>query len=167
MNKLILIVCVALIGVAGCDDRKQPAQKADTPQSATARPTPDDLKDWQPKHPTPQYSLAIEKSDTEPPTYSVVWTAKVDSSGWKMTTESVLVEESMRSWGARAYVIVHEPGPHEKITMEPEVLTGRHDCGTQVVHLAELSVKHTVLDSKPTYPQMYAVVKQAGAPSGE
>lgn len=168
MKNLLPIVVVAVCGlVFGCDERKQSEQKVEAMPKAYAPPSPDEKHDWQPTHPEPEYTLAIEKSDANPPTYSVVWTAKVDSSGWTMATESVLVEESMRSWGARAYILLSEPGPHEKVKMEPEVLTGRHDCGTQVVHLAELSAKHTVLDSKPTYRQMYVVVKHAGQPSGE
>jgi len=172
MKLLLPLVITALITTAGCEERKaSESRSSPAPTSETApapsRPTPDELKDWQPTHPAPKYTLDIEKSDTDPPTYSVVWTATVDSGGWRMTTESVLVEENNRSIEARVYIVLHEPPPGEAVTVSPEVLTGRHDNKTEVIHLAELTAKHTVRDSNPTFPQLFTVVQRAGEPSGE
>ncbi len=148
----------ALLGLVCCEERKEAPAAA--PPAAPARPAVNSL-DLQPTHARPEVTLEIVKSDDEPPHYTVNWTARVDSTGWKMTTDTVLVEEVIDGTVARVYTIVHEPQPGDTVTSTPETLTLSYDAGTRKVDKAELSLKHTVRDSKPTYPQMYAVAKYA------
>jgi hypothetical protein len=159
MRISIIIVIGALISVIGCD--KPQGQDAAPPPStnANAGSSLTNPLDLQPTHPRPEFTLAIEKSASEPPQSSVVWTARVNTGGWKMTTESVLVEDMMGKMTARVYVMVHEPQPGDIVTQAQETLTGRHDAGTTEIQQAELSAKHTVRDSKPTNPQLYSVEK--------
>lgn len=152
-------VCVVLTGMSGCGERgAEPAAPAPASKPAAAAPN----LDLQPTYPEPEYTLAIEKSESDPPQYSVVWTATVNTGGWKLTTESVLVEDSMGKTAARVWIVVHEPQPGDVVTQAVTTLTGRHDAGTTKIEKAELSAKHTVRDSKPTYPQLYSVVKEIG-----
>jgi len=162
MRIIVPTVLVVLV-LTGCEKEAPPAAGPAAAAPAGAKPSAPNL-DLQPTHARPtEYTVAIEKSATEPPTYSVVWTAKVDSSGWKITTESVLVEDDgLGKTVARVYTVLHEPRPDDSISATPEVLTARYDAGEKVVEKAELSAKHTVRDSKPTYPQMYTIVKRAG-----
>ncbi len=156
---IIIVVVGALISVTGCD--KSQEQDAALPPSndTNAGSSLTNPLDLQPTQPRPEFTLAIEKSADGPPQYSVVWTARVNTGGWKMTTESVLVEDMMGKMTARVYVVVHEPQPGDIVTQAQETLTGRHDAGTTEIQQAELSAKHTVRDSKPTFPQMYSVEK--------
>ena len=161
MNRIFPVFMLLLIFTA-CEKQEPPP--ADRPPSNAAAPATSVAPnlDLQPTHATPTYTVAIEESATEPPTYSVVWTARVDTSGWKITTESVLVEEDLGKSVARVFTIVHEPQPGDTVTTTPETLTARYDAGTKLVEKAELNAKHTVRDSKPTYPQLYSVVQRAG-----
>lgn len=114
--------------------------------------------------PEPEYKVWIEKSADDPPKYTVIWSATVNSGGWKLTQESVLVEDRLGKMEARIYAVVHEPQPDEVVTEAEETLTDRYDAGTTEVRLAELSMKHTVKDSKPTYAQLFGIVARYGDP---
>lgn len=166
---LISIAFLLLIGIAGCDDQRGTAATSATsptsptsPTSAERAPKPASNLDLQPTHPQPEYTLAIAKSETAPATYTVVWSVRVDSSGWKLTTEQVLIEDYLGGNIARVTIIVHEPQPGDSVTEGFQTLYGRHDAGITQIQRAELTAKHTVRDSKPKYPQLYSVVMQVG-----
>lgn len=72
----------------------------------------------------PVYDVTLKTGEGEADPSVVTWTAKVPTSGWKMTTESVLVEETTGKMAARVWVILEQPGPDEQVTAKEETLTG-------------------------------------------
>jgi hypothetical protein len=149
----ILSVLVLLMAAVSCDDEPSSRPAATGPAKPAAPAAAE-----RPAAPDPEYALAVSKSD--PKACKVTWSAKVNTGGWKMTTEQVLVEESMRKVTARVYVILEEPGPDEMVTQAEETLTGTHDAGTTKVDAAELSVKRTRRGGQPAFMPLYVVVKR-------
>lgn len=160
MKQILALALMSVIVVAGCNEQ---GEQPETPAKSTVGASEVSANlDLQPTYPAPTYTLVIEKSETDPKQYSVAWTARVNTSGWKMTTENVLIEDSMGKTIARVWIVMHEPQPGDSVTQVAETLAGRHDAGTTQIDKAELSAKHTVRDSKPTYPQTFSVIEQVG-----
>lgn len=111
----------------------------------------------------PTYDAAIEVISEDPPKYAATWTATVNTGGWTMTTESVLVEPPSFGDGmvARVYVILEEPGPGETVTQALETLTGRHETDLPITQI-EFSVKRTVRGDTSPWAPLYSVVKNVG-----
>lgn len=157
MNRALAVVTLLAAPLVACEK-----QGANTPPPAVAEVAPKPAArnlDVQPTHPGPTYTLDIKKSDTDPPTYTVTWTAAVDSGGWAVVSQTNMPEESMGKMVARLWVVIGEPMPDTEFSKEPTTISGSFDAGTQKIDAAELNVKHTVLDSKPTYQQLFTVVK--------
>jgi hypothetical protein len=155
-----LSVVLTLTAAVSCDEQPSSGPVAADPATPAASAPPANAP--RPAAPDPEYTLAVSDSEADPKTYKVTWSAKVNTGGWKMTTEQVLVEESMRKVTARVYVILEEPGPDEMVTQAQETLIGTHDAGATKVDAAELSVKRTRRAGQPAFLPMYVVVKRAG-----
>lgn len=157
---LLPAVGVALVLASfACDNDPTPTAANPAPTATAAPPPPPPAADAAPRF-KPEYSLTISSTDAEPKQYSVIWTAQVNTGGWKMTTEQVLVEDSMGKTSARVYAILEEPGPGEMVTQATETLTGRHDAGNTKIDRAELSIKRVRRGGNDK--GLYVVVKQTG-----
>lgn len=109
------------------------------------------------------YTLELVPDASNPPHMIVKWSAKVNTGGWSLKTESVLVEESMQKRIARVYAILESPGPEEIVTQSIETLSGSHDAGAVQVDGAELSIKRVTRGDKSGYLPMYVIVQRVGA----
>lgn len=161
MNKLtfpvLALTLVPVLALFACE--KEPASSPSATPQAPAQPDPG----WQ-RAPDPAYDAAIEVISEDPPKYAATWSATVNTGGWTMTTESVLVEgasNKLDSTVARVYVILEEPGPGEVVTQAQETLTGSHETN-QPIDQIEFSVKRTVRGDTSPWAPMYTVVKQVG-----
>lgn len=153
-------MCLLLAFALGCDEQSAtPTAAPPAPASGSPAAAPPPVAVAKAD---PEYALEVVTKESSPPQYEVTWSAKVPTGGWKMTTENVLVEESMTKMGARVYVILEEPAPGEVVTQAEETLTGRHDAGATKVDHAELSVKRRVRGTDPSAIGYYVVVKRAG-----
>lgn len=152
--KSSVLLCGILLGCLAVACDKEPAASTPAPAAAPNAPPAPQFK--------PEYSLTISTSDAEPKQYTVVWSAQVNTGGWKLTTDRVLVEDSMGKTQARVYAILEEPGPGEMVTQATETLTGTHDAGTTRIDSAELSIKRTRRGGEPSFMPVYAVVKRIG-----
>jgi hypothetical protein len=152
--KSSILLCGILLGCLAVACDKEPTPSTPAPAAAPNAPPAPQFK--------PEYSLTISTSDAEPKQYTVVWSAQVNTGGWKLTTDRVLVEDSMGKTQARVYAILEEPGPGEMVTQATEKLTGTHDAGTTRIDSAELSIKRTRRGGEPSFMPVYAVVKRIG-----
>lgn len=158
MNHLKSIACLLslLLLHAGCDETPtSPPVPSTAAPVAAATPAPSAAM---PEY-KPEYTLAIEESTATPKTYTVTWSAKVNTGGWTMKTDRVLIEELNGANAARVWVILEQPGPSDMTTQAIETLTGKHDAGTTKIERAEFSVKRVVRGASTEFPSMYAVVK--------
>lgn len=152
---LIALAALALFPLA--------CEKAPEAPPTTTAPPAEAAPAWQ-KAPEPTYDAAIEVISEDPPRYAATWSATVNTGGWTMTVESVLVEGAsnrLDSMVARVYVILEEPGPGETVTQAQETLTGRHETD-QPIDQIELSVKRTVRGDTSPWAPMYSIVKNVG-----
>jgi hypothetical protein len=154
------LILVLLAGLAGCEE---PAQSPEPPPQATpdAKPAAKGPSVEELQQIRPDYSIEIVTKESDPPQYEVVWTAKVPTGGWTMTTDSALVEDSMGKTSARIYVTLEQPGPDEMTTQAQETVTGRHDAGTTKVDKAELHVRRHIRGIKYDTPALYGNVARA------
>lgn len=156
-SNAVLAMLVAML-LGGCGEEPAPAP-APVPQSSVPAPPA------APKQITlsPQdYGLEIKASETDPKKYTVVWTARVPTGGWKLTTDSVLVEDSMGKTAARIWATLEQPGPDEMVTQAVETLSATHDAGTTKIDQAELSIRQHIRGVKYDTPALYGIVKRAG-----
>jgi len=157
MNKLTLPLLALAFTLTACEKEPAATPATTTPQTPAA-PAPE----WQ-RAPEPTYDAAIEVISEDPPKYAATWSCAVNTGGWTMTTESVLVEAPSFGDGkiARVYVILEEPGPGEVVTQAEETLTGRHEADEPITQV-EFSVKRTVRGDTSPWAPMYSVVKKIG-----
>lgn len=158
MNKLTLPLIALALTLTACEKEPAASPAPATPE-APAAPAPE----WQ-RAPEPTYDAAIEVISEDPPKYAATWSCAVNTGGWTMTVESVLVEgasNKLDSTIARVYIILEEPGPGEVVTQAQETLTGRHETD-QPIDQIELSVKRTVRGDTSPWAPMYNVVKNVG-----
>ena len=155
MNKLTLPLLALALTLTACEKEPAATPAPSTPQTPAA-------PEWQ-RAPEPTYDAAIEVISEDPPRYAATWSATVNTGGWTMTTESVLVEAPSFGEGkiARIYVILEEPGPGEVVTQAEETLTGRHEADEPITQI-EFSVKRTVRGDTSPWAPMYNVVKKIG-----
>jgi hypothetical protein len=83
----------------------------------------------------------------------------VNTTGWTMKTDSVLVEEHNGAMAARIWVTLEEPNPADKVTEEMTDVTGTHNAGATKIGRVEFSVRRNVRGVKYTSPNLYSVVK--------
>lgn len=152
-SMIIGAICAALL--AGCGEE----QVADTPAPpATPAAKPAAAPAAQPEF-KPEYGLEIIATGT-PKKYSVKWTAKVNTGGYKLKTDSVLVEDMMGKQTARIYSILEQPGPDEMVTQAAETVEATYDAGDKLIEAAELSIKRETRGAKTDFPALYVVVKK-------
>lgn len=147
---------------AGCDSK---------PAEPVASPAPPAAPAEAPKAPVanapaykPEYALAIEQSTTTPKTYAVTYSAKVNSGGWKLTSDSVLVEEYNGMMACRIFATLEQPNPSATVTQEMQTITGKYDAGTVEIGRVEFSVRRQVNGVTYTSPAAYSVVKNIKYP---
>jgi hypothetical protein len=153
-----VVVTLLAFCLAACDDK--PATPAPTP-AADQKPKTDP-----PQKPPykPEYAIAIEESKPDPKQYTVTWKAKVNSEGWTMKTDSVLVEEHNGAMACRIWVTLEEPNPSETVKETMTEVTGKHDAGTTKIERVEFSVRQNIRGVKYLSPNMYSVVKSIKYP---
>jgi len=159
MNQaLFTTAACALLLLVGCSDDAPPAVAPPTNQASPAAAPPvvivPDIK--------PQYTLGIIASENAPKNYTVKWTAQVNTGGWTMKTDQVLVEDMMGKLTARIYAILEKPAAGEMVTQAVETLTGEYDAGEKAIEQVELSIKTNVRGVKSDFPALYSVVKTTG-----
>lgn len=159
MKRSILVVCAGFL-ILGCDDPAEPQPI----QSEASKPSINTgAAGGEPRFATSsekapaklEYDYKIEPTGEKS---TVTWTAKVPTGGWTMTTDQVLVEETMGSVWARIYVTIEAPNPSEMVTHGFQTLTGKHDADKKVDKV-ELSVRRKTQGDDPGLKPMYAVVK--------
>jgi hypothetical protein len=152
---LPLLLAISLCSF-GCDDKP-----VSTPPPATPVAPAAPVAQAAPEAPQfePEYTIAIEESTTDPKTYTVTWAAKVNSDGWTLKTESVLVEEHNAAMACRIWATLEQPGPADKVTPEPQTVTGKHDAGEVKIERVELSVRRITRGEKTEFAPLYSVVK--------
>jgi len=150
-----VLLLAAALALTACEKSETPPTTDGIPPASQTPVAPE----WQ-RAPEPTYDAAIEVISEDPPKYAATWSATVNTGGWKMTTESVLVEPPSFGDGmiARVYVILEEPGPGETATQALETLTGRHEADQPITQI-ELSVKRTVRGDTSPWAPLYSVVK--------
>lgn len=158
MSKNLCVAALVLLAFGGCDSETETPAASTTSTTSTPGPANEPAQAAPAYKPT--YTVEIQTMESDPPQYRVVWTAEVNTGGWKMTTESVLVEDSMGVTSARIFAILEQPGPSETVTEAMETVTGTHDAGTQQVDQAELSIKRIVRGVEYDFPPLYVIVKQ-------
>ena len=149
----LTLICVSF-GILGCNDAPPPSPVAAPAQPAPPAPQIPDVK--------PEYTLEISSTDSTPKTYTVTWTARVNTGGWTMKTDQVLVEDSMGATAARIYAILEQPGPDTIVTQAVETLTAKHEAGERKIDKAELSIKRMVRGANTDFPALYSIVKETG-----
>lgn len=155
---LAIIGCLAMCGV-GCDSKPAepvaaPAAPAEAPKAPVA-----EVPAYK-----PEYALAIEQSTTTPKTYAVTYSAKVNTGGWTLKTDKVLVEEYNGMMAARIYATLEQPNPSTTVTQAMETLTEKYDAGTVEIGRVEFSVRRHVNGITYTSPALYSVVKNIKYP---
>lgn len=156
---IVLCIAALLCFLTGCESKAPNPAAGSTPAKPASPAAAAPNLDLQPTHPKPTYTLEVLPNPADPNRSIVKWTATVDSSGWSFKTESVLEEENNRAMWARAFVVISEPQPGDTIEKSPQTITGTYEA-KQKIDKAELSMKHTVRDAKPTWAPMYVVVKK-------
>jgi hypothetical protein len=111
----------------------------------------------------PVYTLDIVASEGSPKQYKVKWTAQVNTGGWTLKTERVLIEEDLRKQVARVYAILEKPAAGEMTTQAVEIVTGEHDAGEQLIERAELHIKQVTRGDTGAITGYYVKVKTAGS----
>jgi hypothetical protein len=152
MNRTALLLSGVTIFVAGCDDTtSQPAPPAVAAPAAEA-----------PKPKVPEYKpeYTVEVKTNAAGHKIVVWTAKVNTGGWKLITDSVLVETPMDKMQARVWSTLEQPGPDEMVTQGFETVTAEYDAGDKNVEEAELSIRRMVRGVKSPWAPLYEIVKR-------
>jgi hypothetical protein len=167
MRSILSLVVLGCLCVVGCDDKPAApttSPKDNAPAMAPApAPAPSAMTEknmFQPK-----YSVAIEESNTDPKQYTVTWSARVNTGGWTMTTDKVLIEEHMGAMAARIYVTLEQPSPSDTVTQAFETITGKHDSGTTRIQRVEFSVRRTTRGAKYDSQPGYGVVKSIKYPN--
>ncbi len=161
MKSMILLAmagCLALC-FAGCDKPAAPAPAAPAAAEAPATVAQPEVPRFE-----PQYAVAIEESKTDPKQYAVTWSARVNTGGWAMKTDSVLVEEYNGMMACRIWVTLEQPNPSATVTQGFETVAGKHDAGTTKIERVEFSVRRNVQGVKYDFPATYSVVKSIKYP---
>lgn len=157
MNKTLLSVLVLSLIPFGCEKSAETPEP--TPGVPPAQQVPEASAPVVPPY-EPEYTFEFVTAEgAEAPT-GVKWTALVNTGGWTMTTESVLVEPPQYGDGmnARVYIILEQPAPGETVTQAMETLTGTHDAAQPITH-GEFSVKRKVRGDTSGFDGYYSVIK--------
>lgn len=101
---------------------------------------------------TPEYKLKLTDTGVE-------WSVRVNTGGWTMKTDHVLVEEINQKSTAQIFLILEQPGDDEMVTQAFETLSARHDAPN--LQAAELLVKRVIRGDDSTSASTYAIVKRA------
>jgi hypothetical protein len=155
MNTSSALVALAALSLTACE--KPPAEPAPSPAAppASESPAAPDAPAFE-----PDYTLEFVTPEGAAGPTGVRWTALVNTGGWTMTAESVLVEPPQYGDGmnVRVFVILEQPAPGETVPQAMQTLTGTHDAAQPVTH-AELSIKRKVRGDTSGFDGYYAVVK--------
>ena len=161
MLRAIALLACALVAnlVVGCGEGDTAAAPAPAPPAAVS-PEPIPAADA-PVTPVyqPVYTLEIKPSAADPNKSTVTWSAYVNTGGWTLTTDKVLVEDSMGATVARVYAILQSPGPDDMVAQAFQTLTGTHDADRKV-DKAELSIKRTSKGDDTGFTPVYSIVKR-------
>jgi hypothetical protein len=152
MKTILVLALLLCLFSLSCDD-KSPSSPAASSGGAVST-APAEIKEL-----PVEYAIAIEESTTEPKTYSVKWSAQVNSGGWGMKTETVLVEELNGAMACRIWVTLTQPHPTDVVSQGIETLTAKHDAGTTKIERVEFSARRMVSGVTPAYAPLYSVVK--------
>jgi hypothetical protein len=155
MRSFMIIGAMGAALLAGCGE-EQAARTAAPPATPPAPPPAAPAEQPELK---PEYGLEIIATGA-PKMYSVKWTAKVNSGGYKLKTESVLVEDMMGKQTARIYSILEQPGPGEMVTQAIETVEATYDAGDKLIEAVELSIKRETRGVKREFPALYSIVKK-------
>lgn len=146
---------IAAITTVGCDDKPATAPQAeaaaDKPAAAAEKPKLIDV----------QYGLEVTPPAAEGQDGTATWSIIVPTGGWKMTTDSVLVEDWRNAPAVRVYVTLEQPGAGEMVTQALETLTDKKS-GKDVTK-AEFSVRQKIRGVESPWAPMYKVVKTVPA----
>jgi hypothetical protein len=157
MKSILPLILAVSFCFFGCDDKPAPPETPKAPEGPAAQAAHQASAEVPAFE--PEYTVAIEESTADPKTYTVTWAAKVNSDGWTLKTENVLVEEHNAAMACRIWATLEQPGPADKVTPEPQTVTGKHDAGEVKIERVELSVRRTTRGEKPEFAPLYSVVK--------
>lgn len=141
------LASLALLAVlVGCDN--EPVATPATPAAPANPSAPAAAANYK-----PDYTLTLADN-------TVTWSAVVNTGGWTMTTDQVLVEDSMGKTSARIYITLEQPGPDEITTQALETLEDKHTADRKL-DSAELSVRRKIRNQDTTGAALYSIVKTA------
>jgi hypothetical protein len=150
--KPIALTLALVFALFGCDN-SEPTTAA--PAVPVAAPAP--AVDMTPATPVElEYTTRIEPNGPDKST--IIWTARVPTGGWSMTTDSVLIEDDMGKMWARVWVTIESPDPNATVTQAFETLTGMHEAD-KPVEKTEFSVRRMIKGEIPPFAPLYAIVK--------
>jgi hypothetical protein len=155
---LTLIGCLSLC-LLGCDSK--PAEPVALEKSAPAAAPAPVAAATEYK---PEYAVAIEQSSASPKTWAVTYSAKVNTGGWTLKPDSVLVEEHNGMMACRIYATLEQPSPSSVVTQAFETITNKYDAGTVEIGRVEFSVRRKTAGMESPYQPMYSVVKSIKYP---
>jgi hypothetical protein len=142
---------LSLLFLCSCGDGEKPTPPTGNPYTPTA-PKGQFVR----AHPAYDVQLATGEGDANPSV--VTWTAKVPTTGWKMTTINVLIETTNNKWAARIEVIIEQPGPDEAVTAGEQTLIGEYKDKHKIERV-ELSSRVVVRGVDDVKRAMLSVVK--------
>lgn len=157
INRTLVVASLVLL-LCGCGDGGKPTVTATDKTPAPPAPAP--AKKTLVRV-TPVYDATLVTGEGEANPSVVTWSAKVPTSGWKMTTESVLVEDSFGKTSARVWVVLEQPGPDENVDAGEQTLTGEHK-DPKKIDLVEFSAKVAVRGVDDPKRTLYRVEKKIG-----
>ena len=155
MPRVTALLACALVTAStpGCGDDPAAPPAASSPEPPAVADAP-----VTPAY-QPVYTIEIKPSAADPKKSTVTWTAHVNTGGWTLTTDRVLVEDSMGTTVARVYAILESPGPNDIVAQAFQTLTGTHDADRKV-DSAELSIKRTAKGVDTGFAPLYSIVKR-------
>lgn len=156
MKTQLVLASLVFALVAGCDNDAAPTAPAAPQPAAAAAPKP-----VAPEY-KPEFTVEVKKNEAG---HAIVtWTAKVNTGGWKLITDSVLVETPISKLQARVYSTLEAPGPDEMVTQGFTTVTAEYDAGDKNVEETELSIRQTVRGVKSQWAPLYSVMKRFPQP---
>jgi hypothetical protein len=163
MHKLTLLIVGLCLGTVACQEEENkpvapPPAPAPAPAAAATSAQP-----AAPEMPQLKMNYAIEVVSNDAGDSIVRWSAPVPTGGWRLITDSVLVEDAMGDKKvARVWATLEQPNPSEMVTQAFTTVTGEHNAGKTKIDKTELSIRRTTRGVKSDFAPTYAVVKSAG-----